>query len=134
MFSHIQVRARDLQAMVAFYDLVLGLLGWVRLLDEEDDGPPGAGWHRPGTKWPQFYVQQPYNGLPATSGNGVQISFAAASQEQVIAAWTVATTSGGADEGRPGLRPRYGADFFGAYCLDPEGNKLCFLHTNDLDG
>ncbi len=134
MFSHIQVGARDLPAMVAFYDSVLGLLGWVRLLDDEDGGPPGAGWHRPGTKWPQFYVQQPYNGLPATSGNGVQISFAAASQEQVIAAWTVATTSGGADEGRPGLRPRYGADFYGAYCRDPEGNKLCFLYSSDFDG
>lgn len=94
MFSHIQIGARDLAAMIAFYDAVLTPLGMVRMT-EDDDGPPGAGWHLPGKRWPQFYVQLPFNGLPATSGNGVQVSFAASSQKQVRAAWEAATTLGG---------------------------------------
>ena len=62
MFSHIQVGARDLQVMVAFYDSVLGLLGWVRLLDDDDDGPPGAGWHRLGLSGHSFMCSNPTTG------------------------------------------------------------------------
>lgn len=70
MFSHIQIGARDLPTMVAFYDAVLGCLGLVRLPSENDSGPPGEGWHQPGKRWPQVFVQLPFNGLPATWGNG----------------------------------------------------------------
>ncbi|WP_287811974.1 VOC family protein [Pseudomonas sp.] len=132
MYSHIQVGARDLPRMVAFYEAVLGELGLVRMADDVEDGPPGAGWQRPGQHWPQFFVQAPFNGLPATWGNGVQVSFAAASRAQVDAAWQTALAMGGLDEGQPGLRPRYSADYYGAYCRDPEGNKLCFVHTPQL--
>ena len=86
----------------------------------------------PGRDWPQFFVQKPFNGLPATWGNGVQVSFAAGSQAQVRAAWTKALELGARDEGAPGLRADYAADYYGAYCRDPEGNKLCFVHTAQL--
>ena len=36
---------------------------------------------------------------------------------------------GAMDAGGPGLRPRYAPDFYAAYCHDPEGHKLCFVHT-----
>lgn len=101
MFSHIQIGARNLDAMIAFYDAVLTPLGLVRMTDH-DDGPAGAGWHLPGQSWPQFFVQLPFNGLPATSGNGVQVSFAASSQNQVRAAWQAATTSGARMRARRG--------------------------------
>jgi hypothetical protein len=38
---------------------------------------------------------------------------------------------GAMDEGAPGLRPQYGKHYYGAYCRDPEGNKLCFVHSSD---
>ena len=132
MFSHIQLGARDLPLMIAFYGAVLAELGLVRMADDQDSGPPGAGWQMPGRDWPQFFVQKPFNGLPATWGNGVQGSFAAGSQAQVRAAWTKALELGARDEGAPGLRPDYAADYYGAYCRDPEGNKLCFVHTAQL--
>tara|TARA_R110000850_G_scaffold67270_14_gene149926 strand:- start:945 stop:1139 length:195 start_codon:yes stop_codon:yes gene_type:complete len=34
--------------------------------------------------------------------------------------------------GAPGLRPRYNGGFFAAYCHDPGGNKLCFVHAGGL--
>lgn len=132
MFSHIQLGARDLPAMIRFYDAVLATLGLVRMPDDHDGGPGGAGWQRPDRDWPQFYVQLPFNGLPATWGNGVQISFAAASKDQVQAAWRTALVMGGQDEGAPGLRPQYAQDYYGAYCRDIEGNKLCFVHASGL--
>ena len=132
MYSHIQLGARDLPRLVAFYDAVLHELGLVRMAWEDDGGPPGEGWQRPGSHWPQFFVQEPLNGLPATWGNGVQVSFAAASRAQVDAAWRTAMAMGASDEGAPGVRPRYAADYYGAYCRDPEGNKLCFVHADGL--
>jgi catechol 2,3-dioxygenase-like lactoylglutathione lyase family enzyme len=132
MFSHIIVGARDLAVMIPFYQAVLGPLGFERMPEENDGGPAGVGWQLPGKRWPQFFVQQPFNGLPATWGNGMQVSFACASREQVQAAWTTALAHGGADEGAPGVRPQYAADYFGAYCRDPEGNKLCFVHAHDM--
>jgi hypothetical protein len=39
---------------------------------------------------------------------------------------------GGLDEGPPGPRPQYSEGYFGAYCRDPEGNKLCFVYAPDM--
>jgi catechol 2,3-dioxygenase-like lactoylglutathione lyase family enzyme len=133
MFSHIQIGARDLPKMIAFYDRVFSILGLVRMPEENDGGPAGMGWQRPGKRWPQVFVQLPFNGLPAASGNGMQISFSAQSQQQVRDAWQAALDNGGIDEGAPGLRPQYSEDYFGAYCRDPEGNKLCFVHASDME-
>lgn len=132
MYSHIIVGARDLEGMARFYDRVLAELGLEAMADDNDGGPPGKGWKRPGQRWPQFFVQLPFNGLPATPGNGTQVSFACTSHDQVDAAWAAALANGGSDEGSPGVRSRYAPDYYGAYCRDPEGNKLCFVHAAGL--
>jgi hypothetical protein len=86
-------------------------------------------WQRPGERWPQFVIGAPVNGQAPSCGNGSQVSFLAASRSVVDAAWATALAHGGADQGAPGPRPRYAPDFYAAYCLDPEGHKLCFVHT-----
>ncbi|MCK0207170.1 VOC family protein [Starkeya koreensis] len=133
MFSHIILGARDLARLTVFYDAVLAPLGLVQVDEPGDGGPPGSLWARPGRPWPQFYVQLPFNGLPATWGNGTQVSFAAPSRAAVDAAWRALVAEGGIDEGAPGLRPAYGTDYYGAYGRDPEGNKLCFVHCAALE-
>jgi hypothetical protein len=128
MFSHVHVGARDLRSLVAFYNALLPKLGLVQMPDGNGGSAEGVGWQYPDQRWPQFYVQHPINGLPATWGNGVQVSFLAASEAQVREVWSVAIQMGGVDEGRPGLR-EYASDFYAAYCRDPEGNKLCFVYA-----
>ena len=90
MFSHIMVGANDVKAMVAFYDAVLEPLGLVRDLRQTVDSPAGFIWQRRDERWPQFAVRRPFNGRSATAGNGVQISFVAASREHVRTAWEAA--------------------------------------------
>ena len=133
MFSHIILGARDLDRLTAFYDAALTPLGLIRVDEPDDGGPKGSLWVMPGRRWPQFFIQLPWNGLPATWGNGAQVSFAAPSPLAVDAAWGAAIEHGGIDEGAPGLRPHYAPDYYGAYCRDPEGNKLCFVHTGEAE-
>ncbi len=133
MFSHIQIGARNLSLLAAFYDRVLPELGLVRKTALDNIGPAGILWARPGHRWPQFAVNFPLNGLPATWGNGWQVSFAAPSQDAAASAWSVAIAQGGIDEGAPGIRDLYASDYYGAYCRDPEGNKLCFVFADGVD-
>ncbi|MBZ6388539.1 MULTISPECIES: VOC family protein [Pantoea] len=58
----------------------------------------------------------------------MQVSFLVASQEEVQEIWHLALKMGGTNEGKPGFR-EYASDFYAAYCRDPEGNKLCFVHA-----
>jgi lactoylglutathione lyase len=53
------------------------------------------------------------------------VALLAASRAQVNAAHATALAQGGRCEGRPGLRPEYHANYYGAYFRDPDGNKLC---------
>ena len=90
MFSHVIVGANYLPIMIAFYDAVLSELGLARDSQRSLDHVAGIIWQRPGLRWPQFALRKPFNGEPATVGNGVQISFAAQSEEAVRTAWQLA--------------------------------------------
>jgi len=127
MYTHIQIGARDWPLLVAFYDAVLAPLGLRREHDPQDAGPAGVIWRMPGKRWPSFVVAPPFNGLPATWGNGCQVSFEAAHPSIVTQCWMIALRLAGTDEGAPGLRERYAPDFYAAYCRDPEGNKIAFV-------
>jgi predicted lactoylglutathione lyase len=132
MFSHIQLGARDLTVMIQFYDAVLAQLGLIRFNSIFDRGQAGIIWRKGDQRWPQFVINNPYNGQPATQANGAQISFAATSRKSVVLAWEAALENGGVDKGAPGLRLNYSPDFYAGYCKDPEGNKLAFVHTDDM--
>jgi catechol 2,3-dioxygenase-like lactoylglutathione lyase family enzyme len=129
MYAHIQIGVKDLAGMCAFYDAVLAHFGLRRAVDPANAGPAGVYWQHPGRRWPQFVIGRPFDGEAPSAGNGSQVSFLAASRAVVDAAWKAALAHGATDRGAPGLRPRYAPDFYAAYCLDPEGHKLCFVHT-----
>lgn len=141
IYSHVMVGANDIARQIAFYDAVLAAVGLVRSwtgdeneLPGDENELPGATWTRPEERWPQFCVQAPFDGRPASVGNGIQVSFMAPSRRAVDEAFAIAMANGGADEGAPGLRPQYTADYYGAYVRDPEGNKIHFVHVGDFDG
>ena len=55
------------------------------------------------------------------------IGFEAADRATVDAVHAAALAAGGTDEGGPGLRPHYHADYYGAYVRDLDGHKLCVV-------
>ncbi|MBJ9923478.1 VOC family protein [Burkholderia cenocepacia] len=132
MFSHVTVGARDLGRAGRFYDAVPAPLGLKRRVVTSDGGPPALCWVTGQTPLPRFYVYLPYDGKPATIGNGSMVAFLAPSQEAVNTAYAKGLEHGGTDNGAPGLRPRYGDGYYGAYLRDPDGNKVHIVHRGDL--
>ena len=132
MFSHVTVGAHDLGRAGRFYDAVLAPLGLQRRVVMSDGGPQALCWVGSKTPLPRFYVYIPYDGEPATIGNGSMVAFLAPSQESVNTAYAEGLEHGGTDDGAPGLRPHYGDGYFGAYLRDPDGNKVHIVHRGDL--
>jgi predicted lactoylglutathione lyase len=71
-------------------------------------------------------VTPPYNGEPATAGNGTMVALPVKERAQVDSLHARAIELGGSCEGAPGVRGNEGPQaFYGAYFRDPDGNKLC---------
>ena len=132
MFSHITVGTRNLTRATAFYDALLSPLGLVQRMVVPDGGPPAACWINPAERLPRFFVYVPFDGNPASAGNGTMIAFLAESPDAVNCAYAAAMAQGGSDEGAPGSRDRYGKGYYGAYLRDPDGNKIHIAHRGDL--
>ncbi|MCC7273108.1 MAG: VOC family protein [Alphaproteobacteria bacterium] len=124
MFSHVTVGTNDLARARTFYDAVLGIVG-LRVVHADGDAALGYAAHPDRT--PQFWILRPLDGGAATVGNGVTVAFEATDRGRVDAFHATALASGGTDEGPPGLRPHYHADYYGAYMRDPDGNKICVV-------
>ncbi len=54
----------------------------------------------------------------------VHIAFRAKTRAEVDAFYRAALAAGGRDNGRPGPRPHYHADYYGAFVLDPDGHNV----------
>ncbi len=117
IISHVSIGTNDFDQAVAFYDAVLPTLGCQRLMVY-----PNAIAY--GKKYPEFWVQTPHNGQPATCGNGTHIGLIAPTRAAVQAFYAAALAAGGVDEGAPGGRPDYGEPYYGCYVRDPDGHKV----------
>ncbi|MDJ1159854.1 VOC family protein [Chelatococcus sp. SYSU_G07232] len=123
MFSHVTLGTNDFPKARAFYDTILPPLGWSCIDASAEHGY--AGYARAEGTTPQFWLLKPIDGKAATVGNGVTIAFEAKNRAAVDAFHAAALAAGARDEGAPGLRPHYHADYYGAYVRDLDGNKLC---------
>ena len=119
MFDHVTIRASDRSASERFYDTVLRTLGVERATE-------GGEF----SEWGEFSLGQATSTQPVT--RRLHIAFAAPTREHVDAFWAAGTAAGHPDDGRPGLRPQYGPDYYGAFLLDPDGNSAEAVHHGRL--
>ena len=116
MIGYITLGTNDMHKAAEFYDALFGSIGAGRLLESERFIAWGTDMNRPG-----FSINAPFDGKPATVGNGVMIAIAMRAPEQVDAFYAKALELGGTDEGAPGPR---GDQFYAGYFRDLDGNKL----------
>ena len=122
MIGYTTVGTNDLPRAVAFYDALFAEVRIKQLTKFQR----GVAWGESFDK-PSFAVMTPFDGKPATVGNGVMIGLYLSSADQVNAIHAKALALGGTDEGAPGPR---GEHFYGAYFRDLDGNKLAAFYVS----
>ncbi len=127
-FLYLTLGTNDLARAARFYDAALAPLGLVRRATEPDE----VGYAHPDDRRARLWVTLPFDGAPATVGNGSMPAFTAPNRRAVDAFHAASIAHGGTDEGAPGLRP-YGPGFYAAYVRDPDGNKLSAVHHDPSD-
>jgi catechol 2,3-dioxygenase-like lactoylglutathione lyase family enzyme len=120
MIGYATLGTNNLPRALAFYDALLSELGAKRLWDS----PRGTAYGTSPTA-PGLGIMTPFNGQPASAGNGTMIALAVGSRELVDRLYAKAMALGGSDEGQPG--PRGAGGFYVAYFRDLDGNKLNFF-------
>ncbi|GAB4116422.1 MAG: VOC family protein [Wenzhouxiangellaceae bacterium] len=123
MIGYVTLGTNDLPRAVAFYDELLSLLGGSRMMQDDSF----VAWSGATEEAAGMAVIKPFDGNPATVGNGTMVALAAATPEQCNAVHAKALELGGSDEGAPGPRDMPG--FYAGYFRDLDGNKLnvfCF--------
>lgn len=126
MQPYVTLGAKEAATAFAFYDAVLGQIGWASHITFKSWRAYSLGGTGEGFV---FWVVSPFDGREAGIGNGTMVGFPAASPDEVDAFHAAALASGGADEGAPGPRPHYGPHWYAAYVRDPTGNKLAVVHN-----
>ena len=119
ILDHIGFPVTNFARSMAFYKQALAPLGIVMLkeIDLSDDGSDGyAGF---GRVRPQFWI-----GTGEPLKGRLHVAFAAKSRDEVFAFYEAALAAGARDNGAPGLRPHYHANYFGAFVLDPDGHNI----------
>lgn len=116
MIGYVTLGTNDLKRAVAFYDALLAEIGASRFMEEESF----TAWAVSPDK-PALSVTRPYDGQPATVGNGTMVALAVDSPEMVHRVYDKAMELGAQDEGAAG--PRFG-NFYAGYFRDLDGNKL----------
>jgi catechol 2,3-dioxygenase-like lactoylglutathione lyase family enzyme len=127
MLSYVTVGADDLAGAERFYSAFLPSLGYVLEVSPEglSYAVPGAP-DQPGGP-ADLYVKPPYDGQPASAGNGTMVAFQVPTQRAVRELHAAALAAGGRDEGQPGFREAYSASFYVGYLRDPQGNKVALF-------
>lgn len=116
MIGYVTLGTNDLARGARFYDALAAEMGVGRMMDNETFiawGAPGGG--------AGIGLAKPFDGEPASIGNGVMVALEAKDQAQVDRLYKIALDQGATDEGAPGDR---GGGFYAGYFRDLDGNKL----------
>ena len=121
MIDHVGIPVRDLARATEFYLKTLAPLGigMIMQVSAEQTGSGAAVGFGAEMK-PFFWISE--GGVP--DSQHVHVAFTAQSHADVDAFYEAALATGAKDNGAPGLRPHYHADYYGAFVIDADGNNI----------
>ena len=125
MIGYVTLGTNHLAEAAKFYDELLAVVGAARIMESDRFIAWGTGMTSPAVS-----IAKPYDGKPATVGNGVMVALVMDSPEKVDAVYARALELGGTDEGAPGPRSE---QFYAGYFRDLDGNKLnafCMIQSD----
>jgi catechol 2,3-dioxygenase-like lactoylglutathione lyase family enzyme len=116
MIGYVTIGTNDMARAAKFYDALLAEVGGKRSMESDRFISWSAGPASPGVG-----IAKPFDGKPASVGNGMMVALMCDSPAKVKAVYDKAIKLGGKDEGAPGQR---WGNFYAAYFRDLDGNKL----------
>ena len=126
MFDHVKFGVSDFAASKAFFLKALEPLG----IAVAAEGAPTYGIELVGPKTNASLILHLTQEKPAH----LHLAFKAESRQQVEAFYRAALEAGGKDNGAPGLRPHYHANYYAAFVIGPDGHNIevvCHEPPND---
>jgi catechol 2,3-dioxygenase-like lactoylglutathione lyase family enzyme len=113
MFDHLGIGVTNLDESKGFFLKALAPLNVSIVMDVGE----AVGLGREGK--PSFWL-----GATEDKPAPLHIAFTAASRKQVDAFYRAAIAAGAQDNGPPGLRPHYHANYYGAFVIGPDGHNV----------
>jgi catechol 2,3-dioxygenase-like lactoylglutathione lyase family enzyme len=121
VIDHIGFPVSDYGRSKTFYAQALAPLGYGLVMEidgaQTESRAPAAGFGRPGV--PDFWI-----GGEGGLEKPLHVAIGAADRASVDAFYAAALQAGGRDNGAPGLRPQYHANYYAAFVLDPDGHNI----------
>ena len=116
MIDHVSVPVSDLVRSGAFYDALLAPLGMTRIAEREKT----IGY---GKRYPEIWLNlRP--GMTRLEDSGHHVCLRCRTEDAVKAFHAAALVNGGKSDGEPGPRRAEKTTYYGAFILDPDGNKI----------
>lgn len=116
MIDHITIAVSDLTRSKLFYERAFAPLGYELSFGKED-----VFWAFDIGNGCLFEIQQADSEPPLTR---VHVAFRVRNRAEVEAFYKVALEAGAIDNGAPGPRPQYTADYYACFVLDPDGYNI----------
>jgi catechol 2,3-dioxygenase-like lactoylglutathione lyase family enzyme len=116
LIDHVSIAVADLSRAGAFYEAVLAPLGLERLVARER----GLGF---GRRYPEFWLNLRAE-VPQIADSGAHVCLRAPDEKAVRGFNAAALAGGGEDGGAPGPRGGAMTAYFGAFIIDPDGNRI----------
>jgi catechol 2,3-dioxygenase-like lactoylglutathione lyase family enzyme len=120
MLDHIGFSVSNMKVSRIFYEKALKPLGITPLMEVTPEMTGTSDSHVGfGVGRPFFWI-----GTGGKVSMGTHVAFATESRKTVDEFYAAAIAAGGKDNGKPGLRPQYHENYYGAYVFDPDGNNI----------
>jgi catechol 2,3-dioxygenase-like lactoylglutathione lyase family enzyme len=129
VIDHFGINCADWDKSKAFYDKVLGVLGYTRQMDFQ----VAIGYGRDGK--PDFWIADVSAGDAGGPNREIHVAFQAADTDAVTAFYDAALEQGAESLHAPRLWPEYHPSYFGAFVRDPDGNNVeAVFHGASAEG
>ena len=127
MIDHMGFPVADAERSRAFYDKALAAIGLSLQMeatpDQTESGGTALGYGKDGN--PFFWIGDNEGGDAGKGvAEGVHVAFTVDTRAEVDAFHAAALEAGGRDNGAPGLRERYGPNYYAAFVIDPDGANI----------
>jgi catechol 2,3-dioxygenase-like lactoylglutathione lyase family enzyme len=121
VLDHVSISVPSIEIARPFYDAIMAALGVSKVYDQ----PSAIGYGVRCNAIEDFHsCLAVYESAGANSDIKRHWCFKATTLAQVKAFHSAGIAAGGKDNGAPGLRPQYHKNYFGAFLMDPFGNRV----------